>query len=90
MASQASKVTRKGQVTIPADLREAFNIREGDYVVFQRVNDDIVMKREVDIVKRTAGALKDYRKAIPVDPGEEKAAVEKAITEEYAAWLREG
>lgn len=89
MASQSSKVTRKGQVTIPAELREEFDIREGDYVVFQRVNDDLVVKREMDIVKRTAGALKQYRKATPIDPADERAAVEATIAREYAASLRD-
>lgn len=90
MASQASRVTQKGQVTIPVELREEFNIRGGDYVVFQKVDGDLVIRREMDIVRRTAGALKQYRKATPVDPADEKTAVEEAIAEEYAAWLRDG
>lgn len=89
MASQASKVTRKGQVTIPAEFRDEFGIHEGDYVVFRRLDGNLVVERESDIVKRTAGALKHYRKATPVDPADEKAAVGEAIAEEYAAWLRD-
>ena len=89
MASQASRVTQKGQVTIPVELREEFGIHSGDYVVFQKVDGDLLIRREMDIVRRTAGALKQYRKAMPVDPADEKRAVEEAIAEEYAARLRE-
>ena len=38
------KVTRNAQVTIPADIRREFNIREGDYVVFEVVDGNIILK----------------------------------------------
>jgi AbrB family looped-hinge helix DNA binding protein len=51
MALRASKVTRKGQVTIPIDIREKYEIKEGDYVA-------LVLPE--DVVDRTAGVFKHY------------------------------
>ena len=34
MVMNMAKVTAKGQITIPADVREAIGIREGDKVLF--------------------------------------------------------
>ncbi|WP_338598599.1 AbrB/MazE/SpoVT family DNA-binding domain-containing protein [Sulfolobus tengchongensis] len=40
----ASKVTRNYQVTIPSEIREKLNIKEGDYVVFELRGDEVVIK----------------------------------------------
>lgn len=37
-------VTRKGQVTIPAPIRDALGIKQGDSVTFQLENDEITVK----------------------------------------------
>ncbi|MFQ6057256.1 MAG: AbrB/MazE/SpoVT family DNA-binding domain-containing protein [Anaerolineae bacterium] len=44
------KVTRSGQITIPAAVRRAANIQEGDYVEVTVVDDKVVLtpKRLVD------------------------------------------
>lgn len=89
MASQASKITRKGQVTIPIDMREALDMHEGDYVVFERVDNRIILERAIDIARETSGIFKQYRKATPVDPAEERAAFERGVAEEVAASMRD-
>lgn len=45
-----TKVTRHGQITLPADLRRAVGIAEGDLIEVQRVGDDLMLtpKRLVD------------------------------------------
>jgi AbrB family looped-hinge helix DNA binding protein len=39
-------VSKKGQVTIPKDIRERFGIKEGTKVVFEVRGDEIVIKPE--------------------------------------------
>ncbi|HEC35582.1 MAG TPA: AbrB/MazE/SpoVT family DNA-binding domain-containing protein [Anaerolineae bacterium] len=44
------KVTRSGQITIPAAIRQALNLREGDYVEVSLADDRIILtpKQVVD------------------------------------------
>lgn len=44
------KVTRSGQITIPAAIRQALNLREGDYVEVTLADDRIIItpKQVVD------------------------------------------
>lgn len=42
---RTTRVTRKGQVTIPKDLREEFGLEEGDEVVWQRDDDGIRVRK---------------------------------------------
>lgn len=39
-----STITRKGQVTIPKEIRDAIGLTEGDRVFFVRRGDEIVLK----------------------------------------------
>lgn len=39
------KVTRKGQVTIPREVRGSLGIREGDYLAVTGVKDSIILKK---------------------------------------------
>jgi AbrB family looped-hinge helix DNA binding protein len=43
-----AKITSKGQITIPAEVRRALGVREGDTVIFQKDGDviRILPKRE--------------------------------------------
>lgn len=38
------KVTRRGQTTIPQNLRQQFNIKEGDRLIVEATNDGILFK----------------------------------------------
>ena len=44
-----AKVTSKGQVTIPADVRDAMGVREGDKVLFVRMDDGSVVIRSSNL-----------------------------------------
>ena len=60
MATAAVKITRKGQVTIPKEIREKLKAN----AVYFEVEDDIVMVRPV---RDAAGSLREY--ARNVKPG---------------------
>ncbi len=52
----AAKVTSKGQITIPKDVRDALGIQEGDRVVFRVQKERAVMARTPDLLD-LAGAV---------------------------------
>jgi len=60
MATEAVKITRKGQVTIPKKIRERL---KATAVYFEVVNDEVVIRA----VKDAAGSLSEY--ANNVEPG---------------------
>lgn len=41
----AARVTSKGQVTVPKQVRDALGIREGDRILFRVVGDHAIMAR---------------------------------------------
>ncbi|MFB6142394.1 MAG: AbrB/MazE/SpoVT family DNA-binding domain-containing protein [Halorientalis sp.] len=43
-----TRVTEKGQVTIPKQIREALGIQPGDEVTFEETADGYVVRKEVD------------------------------------------
>lgn len=65
-----TKMSSKGQVVIPQDLREGFN--EGDKIVVIRSNDQLILKKankmdkqlkeDLEVAKRVEEAWKDIEK----------------------------
>ncbi len=46
MKAQVAKITSKGQITIPAEIRESLGVKPGDKLVFARSADgELVMRR---------------------------------------------
>jgi antitoxin PrlF len=86
MNEQLTVVTRKGQVTIPAEIRRALGIKEGDKVAFVLEDDQVKLTRKGSVVEQTAGALKSDVPAL--SPQEECEATEQAIAEEAIARSR--
>ena len=39
-----SKITSKGQITLPKEVRKLLNVQEGNVIVFENENDKIVIK----------------------------------------------
>jgi antitoxin PrlF len=83
MKERLSVVTRKGQITIPADIRRALNIKEGDKVAFTMEEGEVKLSRTGSVVAATAGALKSDMP--PLSPEEERRAAEEAIAEDVMA-----
>jgi AbrB family looped-hinge helix DNA binding protein len=79
MSSYFTTVTRKGQITIPVDIRRQLKISEGDLIAVEREGDSVRLRRSESIVDRTTGALSKYVKGAPLSAEEERAAAELAI-----------
>lgn len=46
----AARITSKGQVTIPKEIREAYDLHDGDSVVFHPEGDRLVLTRTPDLL----------------------------------------
>ncbi|MDK2984117.1 MAG: hypothetical protein PWP19_1595 [Thermococcaceae archaeon] len=57
-------VTRKYQVTIPKEVREALGIKAGDEIVFIRTKEGYVIKRLEDFVKEMAELSRDIEETV--------------------------
>ena len=53
-------VTRKGLVTIPAELRRQCNIQEGDSIAVRVIDGRLVLECGEDIARRLEGMLADF------------------------------
>lgn len=87
MATQTTKMTRKGQVTIPADIRNALDLHEGDHFIVHQDDHRVILERASDMVDRTAGVFAKYAREAAVSPSDERAWFEQAVAEEVAASL---
>ena len=76
-------VTRKGQVTVPAEVRKALHLKQGDKVAFElpeSAGGTVAMRRVGSVVEQTFGALASRIPAL--SPAEERAAFEEGMAEE--------
>lgn len=80
----ATKMTRKGQVTIPVAIREKLHLKEGDFLVVNEVDGKVVLESQRDIVHRTAGVFAKYARHPPLEPSEERRLFEEGIAREVA------
>lgn len=62
MTTLTTKMTRKGQITIPVAIRDALDMHEGDIIVVKQVDNEVVLQRADDIVDWTAGIFAEYAK----------------------------
>ena len=74
MATRETTVTRKGQVTIPIEIRRALALHEGDRLAVERQGKAVVLRRSGGVAERTAGMLAHYARADPPTPDTERAA----------------
>jgi len=54
-----SKITSKGQMTIPADARRKYGLENGSIVMVEETEEGLLLKRAPDIVA-SAGALSEF------------------------------
>lgn len=80
-----AKVINGGKVVIPADLRRAAGIREGDVVVFDTDEaGNIVLKTRTQVVREVQAAFRAMR-----EPGVAYGVVDELIAERRAEAARE-
>lgn len=77
-----SQLTRKGQVTIPAEIRRQLGLQQGDKVAFVQDGDTVTVKPALSITERTAGALRQYRRTPPPTPEQEREAFAQAVADD--------
>ncbi len=80
MKQMVGVVTRKGQVTVPAEIRRRLDLKEGDRVAFVMDNGEIRILTGGSVVDQTAGALKSHKPPLSAEGLREVA--EGAIAEE--------
>ena len=73
-------VTRKGQVTVPVEIRRELGLRQGDKVAFVVDEGAVRLIRKGSVVQRTAGALKSRKRPLTAEQLRESA--ERAVAEE--------
>lgn len=73
-------MTRKGQVTIPVEMRRALSLEEGDSVRFILEEGSLRILPIGNVVQRTAGALQSAKLYDTAE--EERRATEEAIAED--------
>ena len=87
------RVRRAAQLTLPADVRQALNVREGDYLDAEVVKGGVLLK-PVSVVERkrawkrienTVAKVRDANS----NPGADNRAEEEVIAGEVKAFRRE-
>jgi len=68
MMPQYAKMSSKGQVTIPADIRRALNVNQGDTLVWETTSEgQVVVKRveplDLDYLAAISGTLSEWNSA---------------------------
>jgi len=76
----SSVVTRKGQITVPSEIRRELGIKEGDRMTFTLNDGELTLTTTGSVVEATAGAFKNYGPALTAE--ELRDAAEKAIAED--------
>jgi AbrB family looped-hinge helix DNA binding protein len=82
-----SQLTRKGQVTIPAEIRRQLGLRQGDKVAFVQDGDTVTVWPAASVTERTTGALKQYRRTPAPTPDQEREAFAQAVADEVGESL---
>jgi antitoxin PrlF len=79
---RTSVVTRKGQVTIPIEIRRELGLEEGDQVLFRLADGRTELLPGATVTSLTAGSLANDNPGL--SSREERVAAEEAIAEEAA------
>ena len=79
MKEFSTVVTRKGQITVPAEIRKALGLKEGDKVAWVMEGNQVRLSRTGSVVERTAGILKGSEPSLTAE--ELREAGEQAIAE---------
>jgi len=76
-----SRITTKGQVTVPVELRKALNIKEGDYILFEKKGPRVEIKKMQSPID-----FKEF--ARPIRERFQRKGITYADVEEAIKWAR--
>jgi AbrB family looped-hinge helix DNA binding protein len=82
-------MTRKGQVTVPAPVRRALGLKEGDRIAFILERDEVRLVPRGSVVARTAGIFRSYGREPAPTTEELREAAEWATAQDVAERMRE-
>ena len=71
------KVGRRGQMTVPKEIRRSLNLHEGDRIAFIRRGDEVVLQPLTD-------TLLDLRGSVPVEEPQDFAAIRARVVQDRA------
>jgi AbrB family looped-hinge helix DNA binding protein len=84
-----TKMTRKGQVTIPAEIRERLHLAEGHVLTVEEIDGKVVFANPGDAFLRSVEKIREYVQqhppTRPASPEEIDDIVADAVIEEYLA-----
>lgn len=78
-----AKVTSKGQVTIPADVRRALEIAEGDQLVFEVAGQYATIRKRRPVSEVSAELRERYPRLREPRPITDREAIGEYFDEEY-------
>lgn len=78
-----AKVTSKGQVTIPVEVRRELGVKEGDTLVFEVAGNYATLHRKRPILEVVAELQERYPKLLHPRPITNRQAIEEYFDEEY-------
>ena len=81
MALRPINVRHKGQITLPADIRDELGLKEGDRLLVELRGKEIVLVTPEDVIDPSAGALAKYAYTRNPDPAEERRWAAQHIAE---------
>lgn len=75
-----SKITTKGQITIPLELRKLLKVEEGDYILFEKKGVRVEMKKMVqpNDFEEFARSIRERFQAEGVTPDDVESAIKWA------------
>ncbi|HEY7036916.1 MAG TPA: AbrB/MazE/SpoVT family DNA-binding domain-containing protein [Thermomicrobiales bacterium] len=82
MSEYTSVLTRKGQATVPVEIRQTLGLRRGDKIAWVQRNGHVEVERARSVTERTAGIARRYALTPAPTLEEIDALVEQAIAED--------
>lgn len=80
MNEMLTVMTRKGQITVPAEIRRTLGLKVGDKVALTVQDHDVRLSRAGSVVARTAGILKTDQP--PLTAEQLREAAEQTIADD--------
>ena len=81
MATHSVNIRDKGQITLPADIRNKLGLEKGDTLLIEQRDRAIMLILPEDVVDPTAGIFKDHAYTRNPDVNEEKSWIRRHIAE---------